>query len=250
MPSKVAIIAALPREIAGLVRGTSLDASLLKRGIHLYRLQNAVVVAAGMGPERAAIAVEAALNEGDVVGLISAGLAGGCVANLMPGTVIEAFDIIESKTGECFESSSRPGELSVRWKLVSTERIASVDEKARLFSTYGAQLVDMEAATVGRLARAHDLDFRAIKAISDTFDFELSALAQFTGKHGSFRTAAFALHTALRPWTWSKAVELGRGSASALAALDQDLKLITEIYRVANSAAPSTSDPPPESHSQ
>lgn len=229
--SQVAIIAALPREIAGLVRGVRPDPSFTSRGIYLYRLPQVVIVAAGMGSERAAIAVEAALSAGNVVSLISTGLAGGCVAHLEPGTVVEAFDVIESKTGERFASTSWPGELSMRPMLVSTEGIASVDEKARLFSTYGAQLVDMEAATVGRLARAQGLDFRAIKAISDRFDFELSALSRFTGKYGSFRTGAFALHTALRPWTWSKAIELGRGSALALAALDQSLKLTIELYR-------------------
>ena len=74
----------------------------------------------------------------------------------------------------------------------------------------------MEAATVGRLAAAHGLRFRAIKGISDAHDFELASLSRFAGKHGSFRTGAFAMHTALRPHTWSKAAKLGRESNRAL----------------------------------
>jgi adenosylhomocysteine nucleosidase len=84
--------------------------------------------------------------------------------------------------------------------------------------------VDMEAATVGRLAMARGLGFRAIKGVSDGYDFELEALTQFEGERGSFRTGAFAAYTALRPWTWGKAIELGRGSAKALAGLEAALR--------------------------
>ena len=57
----IAIIAALPREIASLVRDTSPDATLLRSGIHLYRTPEAILVAAGMGSSRSTVAVEAAL---------------------------------------------------------------------------------------------------------------------------------------------------------------------------------------------
>jgi adenosylhomocysteine nucleosidase len=230
MPAKVAIIAALPREIAALVQGTAADAGLLKRGVHLYRLEGdrlegAVVAAAGMGAERAAIAVEAALATGDVGMLISTGLAGGCVAGAAAGSVMEVHVVVDAKTGERYTSAAQRTDPGRSVTLATTQTIASVREKARLAASYGAMLVDMEAATVARLARAKDLPFRAIKGVSDSFDFELSSLAKFAGKRGSFRTGAFALHTALRPWEWPKAIELGRGSSRALAALDQSLKL-------------------------
>jgi adenosylhomocysteine nucleosidase len=216
----IAIVAALPREIAGLVRGVKPDAALTARGIYLYRLPGAVVVAAGMGSTRAALAVEAALAAGDVKMLISTGLAGGCVAGATPGTVLDAHIVVDINTGERFTSASQPVEPSRSITLATADSIASVREKARLAATYGALMVDMEAATVARLARAHGLPFRAIKGISDAFDFELDSLGQFAGEKGSFRTGAFALHTAMRPWTWPQAIALGRGSAKALEALN------------------------------
>jgi adenosylhomocysteine nucleosidase len=221
MLAKIAIIAALPREIAALVRGTAADTKLLQRGVHLYRLEGAVVVAAGMGEERVAIAVEAAFGIGNVMTLISAGLAGGCVAGVSAGLVVEANVVVDARTGERFRTAAAEGSVT----LVTTETIASVREKAGLAASYGAMLVDMEAATVARLAEANGMAFRAIKGVSDGHDFELSSLAKFAGKRGSFRTGAFALHTALRPWEWGKAVELGRGSARALAGLDEALRL-------------------------
>ena len=77
----------------------------------------------------------------------------------------------------------------------------------------------MEAATVARLALAHSIPFRAVKAISDDFQFELSGMERFTTRHGHFHTRAFALHTAVRPHTWRKTVRLGRHSQMALRAL-------------------------------
>ena len=218
MGDRIAIIAALPREIAGLVRGVPADAGLKLVGVHLYRVHGGVVVAAGMGEERAAVAVEAVLAEGDVGMLVSAGLAGSCAAEASVGSVMEAGVVVDARTGERF------GVGGVT--LATTETIASVGEKARLREVFGASMVDMEAATVARIAEERGLGFRAIKGVSDAHDFELSSMAKFAGKRGSFRTGAFAAHTAARPWTWGKAVMLGRGSARALAGLEVALKAV------------------------
>lgn len=221
MPGTIAIIAALPREIAAVVRGTQADAALVKDGVWLYRVDGAVVVAAGMGAERAGIAVEAALATGDVRMLISTGLAGGCVPGVEAGTVMEAGLVVEVATGERFAAGGGSGVT-----LASAEAIASVQEKARLAERFGAVIVDMEAATVSRIAQAKGLGFRAIKGVSDGHNFELSSLGMFAGQRGSFRTGAFAAYTAVRPWTWAKAVELGRGSAKALARLGVALRQV------------------------
>jgi adenosylhomocysteine nucleosidase len=172
-----------------------------------------------MGAERATVAVEAALATGEVGMLISTGLAGGCAAGVVAGAVMEAGLVVDATTGERFVTATG-GDVV----LATTQTIASVGEKARLAGSYGAMLVDMEAASVARMARAKGLGFRAIKGVSDGHDFELSSLAKFAGERGSFRSGAFALHTALRPWEWGKAMELGRGSAKALAGLGEALR--------------------------
>jgi len=219
MPPRLAIIAALPREIAALVRGTKPDAELLRRGIHLHRLSHAIVVAGGMGSHRVTQAFQAAVAAAPITTVVSTGLAGACTATLAVGDVVEATTVIEARTGERFSArASQTPHI-----LVTTETIASIREKARLAETYAAAIVDMEAATVARLAAAHSLSFRAIKAVSDAHDFELESLARFAGKNGHFRTGAFALHTALRPQSWPKAMQLGRASTGALANLHKAL---------------------------
>lgn len=223
MNSEIAIIAALPREVSGLVGGLQPDRRLRKGGIWLYRLPRAVVVAAGMGPGRAALAVEASLAEAGIKQLFSVGLAGACSAELAPGSVAEAKTVIDTQTGERYETGAEGGVT-----LATTAAIASMSEKARLAAAYGAAMVDMEAATVARLARAHGLGFRAIKGISDAHDFEIESLARFADERGQFRTGAFALHVALRPVLWSKAAALGRNSSHALAALTATVRSVLE----------------------
>ena len=220
-PARIAIIAALPREIAALVRGHAPDRELLRRGIHLYRLPQAIVASAGMGAERATLAVQAALAAAPVATLISVGLAGSCTPGLRPGDLAEAVTVIDVKTGERFFTDAPQGIV-----LVTADTIAGIEEKHRLAAAYQADLVDMEAATVARLAAANGLRLRAIKAVSDGHLFELPALNQFTGRHGSFRVGAFALHVALRPRLWSRAAQLGRDSNRALAVLTERLQQV------------------------
>jgi adenosylhomocysteine nucleosidase len=219
-PATIALIAALPREIASLVQGTAADPTLIPQGVWLYRLDEAVIVAAGMGAERAAVAVEAARSAAPGLKLlVSVGLAGACIAGLGAGSVVEAGTVVDAATGETFPAAS--GSSST---LATTAAIASVAEKARLAQTFGAAIVDMEAATVARIALTRGLSFRAIKGVSDAHDFELSALGKFEGRQGSFRTGAFAFYTAIRPWTWARAIRLGSGSTKALKSLDAALR--------------------------
>ncbi|HEV2576671.1 MAG TPA: phosphorylase [Acidobacteriaceae bacterium] len=223
---RVAIIAALPREISGLVQGIPPESELRRRGIHLHRAPGAVIVAAGMGSARVTVAVEAALQEQSGVELlVSTGLAGACSPEIAAGEVVEASTVIDAKTGERFDCDTS----DLRRVLVTTEAIAGVREKSRLLATYNAALVDMEAATVARLAAAKGLRFRALKGISDAHDFEMESLSRFADARGHFRTGAFALHTALRPGSWQSAMSLGRESNRALARLWSNLRsLIAE----------------------
>jgi len=215
----IGIIAALPREVAGLTRGMKPEPRFVAERVFAFRRLSSVIVCAGMGTERAVLAVRAALTCGVDELLVSAGLAGSCDPAVTVGTVIEAGQIIDARSGERFAGSEGCGAV-----LVTSPSIASVAEKRRLHQTYGASVVDMEAATVARLAQANGLRFRAIKAVSDAHDFELESLARFATLQGQFRTGAFALYTVLHPQSWGSALQLGKGSTRALSALTEALE--------------------------
>lgn len=215
MSEDVAIVAALAREVAPLVREWTRHESLL--GVALWSKGSLVVSCAGMGPDRVALAVQAALKLRPVRTLYSVGLAGACNLALTPGDIVRTGGVIDARSGERF------GEDTPGATLVTSATLAGVREKRRLRESYGAVAVDMEAATVARLARAHGLDFRAVKAISDGVDFELEDLARFATADGQFRENAFALHAAVRPALWPRLFTLAANSRRAVAALTREL---------------------------
>jgi len=223
MSTKLAIIAALPREIASLVRGVTPHPAFVPRSVFLYEIPGAIVVAGGMGAHRVTLALEAARTVAPINTVISVGLAGACTAELSPGSVAEACTIIDVRTGERF-FGSEPSPHT----LVTSHAIAGIAEKKRLAAAYNAALVDMEAATLARLSLAHALRFRAIKAVSDGHEFELPSLSLFADRDGHFRTSAFAWHTFLHPGDWGRAAQLGRESSKALRALDGALRAAIE----------------------
>lgn len=218
-----AIIAALPREVKHLVRGWKCHP--LPGKVNAYTNDFAVVVCAGMGVARATLAVQAAMSLKPVTALLSVGLAGACDPSLHVGDIVRAGIVVDTQSGERFTDTQ------FNQILVSTPAIASIREKQRLHASYGAAAVDMEAATVARIAQAHGLAFHAIKAVSDDATFELHELARFATPDGQFREAAFTAHAALRPQLWSRLIQLARNSNRAINALTKELESQLDWYR-------------------
>ena len=218
-----AIIAALPREVKPLVRGW--QEHKLPNKVFAYTNAFAVVACAGMGATRATLAVQAAMALKPVTSLLSVGVAGACSPSLEVGDIVHAGVVIDTQSGERY-SNSRFHQI-----LATTPTIATVREKLRLYESYSASAVDMEAATVARLAQAHGLSFHAIKAISDDASFELQELARFASPDGQFREAAFAAYSATRPRLWSKLIHLAGNSNRAIQSLTAELQSQLDWYR-------------------
>jgi adenosylhomocysteine nucleosidase len=218
-----AIIAALPREVKHLVRGWHVQR--LPNDVHVYTNDVAVVACAGMGPARATLAVQAAMATKPVTTLLSVGLAGACDPSLRVGDIVRAGVVIDTQSGERY-SNTQFHEI-----LASAPTIASVREKQRLYESYHASAVDMEAATVARIARGHDLHFQAIKVISDDANFELEELSRFATQNGQFREFTFAAYSVVRPRLWSKLVDLSRNSKVAAESLTTELESQLDWYK-------------------
>jgi adenosylhomocysteine nucleosidase len=217
-------IAALPREVSGLVNGWRADETLPARKINLYWNDDAIVACAGMGAARAMLAIDAALALGPASELISIGYAGACHPRHLQGAIILPDIVVDARTGERFFSSREriPNrELEI---LVTVAAPAGKAEKQRLSLSYNATAVDMEATAVARAAQARDLPFTAIKGISDEADFELPDLAKFSTSDGQFREAAFALHVLSNPTLWKPVAALVKGSKLAGASLQAAVK--------------------------
>jgi len=206
--ASLAIIAALEREIRPLIHTwPARDQTIDGRTLRFYEHDNAVAVAAGIGPEAARRAAVAAISLYHPQRLISAGFAGALDRTLRIGDILRPTVVINAADG------SRTPTTKGQGTLVSFPSIAGAAQKARLASAFAAQAVDMEAASVA--AAANGLSFDAIKAISDELDFDLPLMDRYIDSSGQFQTAKFALAAALRPWLWNRLRLLARNSAIA-----------------------------------
>lgn len=120
--------------------------------------------------------------------------------------------MIDAQTGEQF--SLTQGKR--KWRLVTTSQVVNVAEKARLAEAYGgAVLVDMEAATVARMATMRQIPLLCIKGVSDEAGATLPDMNRFIDNRGQMRMASFIAYVAFRPQYWRSLLQLGKNSALA-----------------------------------
>ena len=216
---RIAIIAALPGELKPLVRTWRRSPTNVK-GAKKWTLASGadtwIAICAGMGAEAVRRAHALATSDGPLDILVSVGWAGALHPEVQPGTAHVPTVVIDAQTGERFGLSEDKGRL----RLVTTPRVADAAAKTRLAATYpGATLVDMEAATVARLAAMHNIPVLCIKGVSDAVGADLPDLNVFIDANGQMRMPSFLVHVALRPRVWPSLLHLGRNSARAADAM-------------------------------
>jgi adenosylhomocysteine nucleosidase len=210
--TRVAIIAAMPGELKPLVRGWPHSA----RGNVRFWAQRSeeeewIAACAGAG-QAAATRAFAAIEDGGPIDLVfSLGWAGALNDEVTTGAAYNAAGVIDVRTGERFRCEAGAGE---RW-LITSPIVADEVEKQRLASAYKADLVDMEAAAIARLALMRGIPFYAIKGVSDGFRDRLPDFNRFIGPDGQFDMAGMVLFSILRPWHWPSLVRMGENSKRA-----------------------------------
>ena len=220
-PRKVAIVAALEREVRPLVRGWKSYRVPAADGLHRLRFfesPSAVVVCGGIGREAATEATRAVIARYRPQVVVSAGFAGATVPELRVASILNPEKVIAASTGTAFGTGGAGNGV-----LVTVVAVAGAEEKRRLAERFSAQAVDMEAAAVARAAQAEGVTFRALKAISDELDFPVPPTEGFIDGRGEFKTLSFALYLALRPGLWASARTFGRNSSLAAEALAKAL---------------------------
>jgi adenosylhomocysteine nucleosidase len=212
--SRIAIIAAMEREVRPLIRRWKVRT--IEHAGRCYRLfenGDAALVCGGIGAAAARSATEALIREVSPVRVISVGFAGALDRSLQVGQVVWPRTIINAADGARTEIGSGEGTL------VTSTTVAGQEQKIRFGNSYAASAVDMEAAAVAQGAQAREVEFQALKAISDAADFDLPALGRFLTGDGGFDSVGFAFHVALRPWLWRRTLALARNSSKASRAL-------------------------------
>jgi adenosylhomocysteine nucleosidase len=210
--SRIAIIAALPGELKPLVKGWMHSKH---DGVDLWQQRHDqqvwLAACAGMGADAATRAFAAIERSGPMDCVVSYGWVGALTEHATAGTGANLTGVIDAKTGERFRAAASTED---RW-LVSVPYVAGKEEKLKLAERYHAEAVDMEAATVARLAAMRDLPFHLCRAVSDGVEEVLPDFNAFRGPRGEFLLARFVAYAAIHPRYWPALVRMGENSKKA-----------------------------------
>ncbi len=218
---RVAIVAALEREVRPLIKEWRVCTKEIDgRRYRFFEKDDLVLICGGIGAEAARRASDAVIAVYAPSVVYSVGFAGGLNPALKVGDVVEPRRVVNAGDGSSRNLDQGQGVL------VSFASIASAEQKSRLRDSFGAQLVDMEAAAVARAADARRTGFAVVKVISDELDFNFPYMERFIDSNGQFRQGRFAWFTALRPWLWPQVARLARNSNRASLALCDRLQKI------------------------
>ncbi len=215
--NRIAIIAALPGELKPLVRNWQHERS---GDVDLWRTRHNdaewVAACAGMGKAAASQAFAKVESGGKADRVISVGWVGSLRPEIEAGKAYRAAGVIDLLTGERFTTDG--ASAGDPW-LVTSGRVAGIDEKRRLGAEYDAGLVDMEASAIARLAAMRGIPFDCFKGVSDGFKENLPDFNRFISWQGSgqgqlqlLRLLFFVLP---RPWYWPALVRMGENSSKA-----------------------------------
>lgn len=224
----LALIAALPAELRPLTRGWQ-RRDTPQGPIFLGRIgdHESVAACAGMGAAAVTRACERVLaleNRGAIPidTLVSIGFAGSLSCGLRPPDATSVREVIDAVTGEHFPTDHALGDLPAH-RLITLDHVAGSSEKSSLALQYQAVLVDMEAATVARLARARGLRFLCVKAITDAPSDHLPDFSPFITADGQLRIPALVAWALVHPQSWASLRRLARNSARAATELANSL---------------------------
>ena len=218
--TRVAIIAAMPGELKPLVRGWP---SSTRGNIHFWAQRNEeeewMAACSGTG-QAAATRAFAAIEAGGPIDLvISYGWVGALTAGIASGSAHNIAGVIDVRTGERFNCDAGAGD---RW-LVTSPIVADAAEKRRLAAAYKADLVDLEAAAIARLAQMRGIPFYCFKGVSDGFKDKLPDFNRFIRPDGQFNMAGMVLFSILRPSHWPSLIRMGENSKKASLSLRHSL---------------------------
>jgi adenosylhomocysteine nucleosidase len=208
--SRVAIVAALEREVRPLVKNWRVrEREVGGRGYRFFEKNDLVLVCGGIGAEAARRAAEAVIAFYAPKVVYSAGFAGALDPELRMADIVLPRRVINASDGSSVNLEHGEGAL------VSFGSVAGPEQKASLRDSFAAQAVDMEAAAVARAAEVRGVEFAVVKVISDEFDFNFPSMERFVDSNGQFLEGRFAIFAALRPWLWPQVMRLARNSKRA-----------------------------------
>jgi len=170
------IIAALPFE-AACIAGND-----IRPGTYQFVAPNLYVFSAGTGPDNASRAAKTLIDL-DVDAIMSWGVAGSLIPNLVSGDIVMPVMVLDTD-GQCFPVNQRwHAALKIKLRdqgvhsegsLISTFTVqADVRLKSELHRSTQAIAVDMESAAIAKVANSVDKPFAVIRTIFDSLSMRV-----------------------------------------------------------------------------
>lgn len=195
MKTTIGIIAALPREVKGLLARLDIQdretAGRDQISYGRYEEKEIIVLVGGVGLKKARSAATNLIHRRRPDLILSAGFAGGLDPSLSLGDAVIPSMIID-QSGARIDAPrdlhakllhAHPGAAS--GSILTTPRfIPDESEKRGLFSRHGALAVDMESMAVAGEAQAYGIPHIALRVISDTAGHTLPPLSDFLDARG------------------------------------------------------------------
>lgn len=164
------IVVALPEEFS------TLSSAKPKKGCCSFIADDILIVLSGAGPNNARKAAQMLLAEG-AERLMSWGCAAALDEHLQPGKLtlpdrlitadLETIDIQSSWLDELQRLLSPLNPITNAGLAESKTLISTAEDKRLLSHKTGAVALDMESIAIAKAARAHRIDFAAVRAIAD-----------------------------------------------------------------------------------
>jgi adenosylhomocysteine nucleosidase len=204
-------------------------------------------VRSGVGAENAAVAAGWLVDHG-VAALAVVGVSGGLDPALRIGDLVIPEIVVQAGQGGIRDKRVSDGSIAdpiislLMSKGITVHRgilltaanpALTPREKSALFITYDAQAVDMESASVFRVAHDQNLPFLVIRSICDTATTDIpTKLFQSLNPKGSLCWSRLLTAVLLHPFLFPRIIRIGGGFFRALIALKNAWQLLLKHHRL------------------
>jgi adenosylhomocysteine nucleosidase len=220
--TRTAIVAAMPGELRPLVRGWRHEK---RNRVHLWRRRAGqtewVAACAGVGQNAAVRALKEIERDGPVASIFSVGWAGALRDDRKPGEAYRVRGVVDLPTNTRlatapFDSARiKSGGAATDIWLATATKVVTQAEKQYIAISFYADLVDMEAIAIARVAKARGVAFHCIKGVSDGAEDQLPDFNPFLTADGRFRRVRFIVFALFHPGYWQGLKQMGENSKKA-----------------------------------
>ncbi len=252
----ICIIGAIKEEISGIKQHISIKKKYLIDASTFYQgydgNQEVIVVRSGVGQS---LAYQAACNSAKMFPLqymISIGFAGGVTPELKISNLVLSDNILFcgneeslfrfkkvplSQASNLFNHGNKIRKIlsdnGIKYKfgnIISINKIAdSTKFKEWLGQNYPVLAVEMETASIAKIAEQQKVPFFSLRSVSDEVSHSIIWTSKFTNKKGTINKLGLACHVLTHPSLIPSTIELKRNASKAA-------KTLTEaLFKIINS---------------